>query len=481
MKPDPDFDLPAEQIRRLGRAATDLVADHLGGIAHGPVFGKIGAHASWFDEPLPEAGRDADALLELVRERVLPFPFGNSHPRFFAFINATADPVGIVADLVASAMNPNCWGGDHAAIHVERQALSWIAELLGYPADAEGVLTSGGSMANFTALAAARRATCPDVRDEGLPQHPRPVVYVSDQVHHCVDKSADLLGFGRRFVRRIATDERFRMRVDALEAAIAADRAAGLRPTIVVGSAGTVNTGAIDPLVELADLAAREGMWFHADGAYGALAAIAIPDAFVGLTRADSIAADPHKWLYVPYEAGATLVRRKGGLTDAFARPAEYLDQDPESPLLGPVLFSERGPELSRRFRALKVWLGILRHGRQGYARAIAADLARAKRLAELVQERPETLELAVEPTLSIVCFRYAPKASALDEQRLDRLNRRIANRWVADGSFFLAPTVLRGRTYLRAAIVNFRTAESDLVALRDATLLAGAELEKTV
>lgn len=481
MKPDPEFDLPADEIRRLGRVAVDLVADHVGGIAAGPVFGKIGPRAPWFDEPLPETGCDPDALLARVREQVMPFPFGNSHPRFFAFINATADPVGILADLLASATNPNCWGGDHAAIHVERQALSWISQLLGYPADAEGVLTSGGSMANFTALGAARRAVCPDVRDGGLPRDPRPVVYVSEQVHHCVDKSADLLGFGRRFVRRIATDAGFRMRVDALEQAIAADRAAGLRPAIVVGSAGTVNTGAIDPLDTIADVAAREGMWFHADGAYGALAAIAIPGAFAGLTRADSIAADPHKWLYVPYEAGATLVRRKGGLTDAFARPAEYLDQDPESPLLGPVLFSERGPELSRRFRALKVWLGIQRHGRAGYARAIGADLARARRLAELVKERPDALELAVEPTLSIVCFRYAPRHGGLDEAQIDRLNRRIANRWIADGSFFLAPTVLRGRTYLRAAIVNFRTSEQDLVALRDATLQAGAELEKAV
>src|SRR5262245_58812201 len=242
---------------------------------------------------------------------------GNSHPRFYGFINATADPVGILADFMASAMNPNCWGGDHAATHVEKSVTRWLAQLLGFPETAEGILVSGGSMANFTALAVARRAMTPgNVREDELAgtDRPRLIVYASDQVHHCVDKSVDLLGIGTNQLRKIESDADFRIPVDRLEAAIAADRKAGFLPAIVVGNAVTVNTGAIDPLDGLADLCAREKMWFHVDGAYGALASIvpALRPRFAGMERADSIAADPHKWLYVTYEAGAALVREPG-------------------------------------------------------------------------------------------------------------------------------------------------------------------------
>ncbi len=238
-----EFDLPAEEVRRLGRLAADAVADHRAGLGARPVFGKVGPEAGLFDEPLPEDGRPVEEILAFVREHVLTRPFGNSHPRFFAFINATADPVGTIADYLASAMNPNCWGGDHAAIHVEDQVIRWLAEILGLPATAEGILTSGGSMANFTALGTARRAVAPGVREEGVAGVPRLVVYASDQVHNCVDKAVDLLGIGLKQLRKVPTDERFRMRLDLLRAAVDADRKAGLTPAIVVGNAGTVNTG----------------------------------------------------------------------------------------------------------------------------------------------------------------------------------------------------------------------------------------------
>ena len=310
-----DFDLDPEEVRRLGRVAADVVAEHRARLTDRPVFGKVGTDAARFDIPLPETGRPADEIIAFVREHVMPRPMGNSHPRFFGFINATADPLGTVADYLASAMNPNCWGGDHAAIHVENRVIRWLCELLGFPADAQGILASGGSMANFNALAAARRAMTPgNVREDGLGSDPRLVVYASDQVHSCVDKAVDLLGIGTRYLRKIPCDDAFRLPMDALERAVAEDRAAGLRPAIVVGNAGTVNTGAVDPLDAIADFCAREKLWFHADGAYGAMARIApsVAAAFRGLERADSIAADPHKWLYVPYEAGATLVREDG-------------------------------------------------------------------------------------------------------------------------------------------------------------------------
>ncbi|HEY7515274.1 MAG TPA: pyridoxal-dependent decarboxylase [Vicinamibacteria bacterium] len=473
-----EFDLSPDEVRRIGRLAADAVADHRAGLGGRPVFGKVGPAAPLFDEPLPEEGRPFEELLRFVSENVLPRAFGNSHPRFFAFINATADPVGTVADYLASAMNPNCWGGDHAAIHVERQVVRWLASGLGLPESAEGILTSGGSMANFTALAAARRAVAPSVREDGMAGSPRLVVYATDQVHNCVDKAVDLLGLGTRQLRKVATDGRFRMRVDALRDAVAADRSAGLSPAIVVGNAGTVNTGSIDPLDEIADFCARESLWFHADGAYGAMAALspALRPLFIGLDRAHSIAADPHKWLYVPYEAGAALVREPGRLSDAFRRPAEYLVQDSESPVNGPVLFNERGPELSRGFKALKVWMGLKRHGRKAYARQIERDVALARFLAEEVRGRAD-FELLVEPVLSIVNFRYRPRGRALDDAALDALNRRIVNRLVGGGGFFLAPTVLRGRVSLRVCIVNFRTTEDDLRSLLEEAERAGRAL----
>jgi aromatic-L-amino-acid decarboxylase len=238
-----------------------------------------------------------------------------------------------------------------------------------------------------------------------------------------------------------------------------------------------VNTGAIDPLGDLADLCASQGLWFHVDGAYGALASVSprLRPLFDGLERADSIAADPHKWLYVPYEAGAALVRRPGRMAEAFRRPAPYLVHDPDSPVAGPVSFNDRGPELSRCFRALKVWMGLKRHGRRGYAAAVEHDVAMARRLADEVKARPD-FELLAEPTLSIVVFRYRPRGLA-DELALDGINRAIVNRLAGEGSFFLAPTRLKGRTALRAAIVNFRTTENDLTALVEATARAGRAL----
>lgn len=477
----PTFDLLPGELRRLGELTADAVASHREELMDRPVFGKVGAKAALFDEPLPEEGSSFEDVLAFVREHVMPFPMGNSHPRFFGFINATADPVGILADFLAAGMNPNCWGGDHAANHVETRVVAWLATMLGFPASAEGILVSGGSMANFTALAAARRAMTPgNVREDGLagPDRPRLTVYASDQVHSCVDKAVDLLGIGTGQLRKIETDADFRIRTDALAAAVAADRAAGYLPAIVVGNAGTVNTGAIDPLAELADFCARERLWFHVDGAYGALATM-VPELhplFAGMERADSIAADPHKWLYVPYEAGATLVREPGRLSAAFRKFPEYLAADPESPFPGPAWFAERGPELSRGFKALKVWMGLKVHGRRAYAAQIENDVRLARFLAAEVDRRPDFERLA-ESVLSIANFRYRPGDRKLPDAELDRVNRKIINRLVGEGSFFLAPTILKGRTALRVSITNFRTREEDLIFLLDEAERMGREI----
>ena len=480
----PTFDLSPEELRRLGELAADAVASHREKLFSRPVFGKVGPRAPLFDEALPEDGQPFEEVLAFVRENILPYPTGNAHPRFYGFIQSTADPVGILADFLAAGVNNNCWGGDQAAVHVEQAVLRWLAQMLGFPPSAEGILVSGGSMANFTALAAARRAMTPgNVREDGLagPDAPRLTVYASDQVHACVDKAVDLLGIGTHQLRKIATDEQFRIRMPALEAAVAADRAAGFLPAIVVGNAGTVNTGAIDPLEALADLCARERLWYHVDGAYGALASIvpALSPLFAGMERADSIAADPHKWLYVPYEAGATLVREPGRLSAAFRKFPEYLASDPESPFPGPAWFAERGVELSRSFKALKVWMGLKTHGRRAYAEQIENDVRLAAFLAAEVDRRPDFERLAEAP-LSIANFRFRPADRKLSDGELDQLNRRIINALVGDGSFFLSPTILKGRTAMRVSITNFRTREEDLLALLDESARIGRELLST-
>ncbi len=477
----PRFDLSPAELRRLGALTADAVASHRERLLERPVFGKVGADAALFDEPLPEEGRPYEEVLAFVREHVLPFPMGNSHPRFYGFINATADPVGAMADYLAATMNPNCWGGDHAAIHVETHVLRWIAEMIGYPAGAEGILVSGGSMANFTALAAARRAMTPgNVREDGLagPGHPRLTVYASDQVHSCVDKAVDLLGIGTAQLRRIPTGDDFRIDTAALARAVEADRAAGFSPAIVVGNAGTVNTGSIDPLEAIADFCRREGLWFHADGAYGALASMvpSLRPRFAGIERADSLATDPHKWLYAPYEVGATFVHEPGRLAATFRKFPEYLASDPESPFPGPAWFAERGVELSRGFKALKVWMGVKTHGRRAYAAQIENDVRLARFVADEASRRKD-LERLAEPVLSIANFRYRPAGRALADADLDRINRKIINRLVADGSFFLAPTILKGKTTLRVSITNFRTTEADLVALLDEVERVGREI----
>jgi aromatic-L-amino-acid/L-tryptophan decarboxylase len=477
----PTFDLPPDELRRLGELTADAVASHREALLSRPVFGKVGSRASLFDESVPEEGRSFEEVLAFVRENVLPYPTGNAHPRFYGFIQSSADPVGIMADFLAAGMNNNCWGGDQAAVHVEQVALRWLAEMLGFPITAEGILVSGGSMANFTAIAVARRAMTPgNVREDGLtgPDAPRLTVYASDQVHACVDKAVDLLGIGTKQLRKIATDERFRIRMPELAAAVAADRKANFLPAIVVGNAGTVNTGAIDPLDALADFCRRESLWYHVDGAYGALASIvpALRPLFAGMDRADSIAADPHKWLYVPYEAGATLVREPGRLSATFRKFPEYLASDPESPFPGPAWFAERGVELSRGFKALKVWMGLKTHGRKGYEAQIANDVALAGFLAAEVDRRPDFERLAESP-LSIANFRYRPAGPALSDEKLDRINRRIINTLVGEGSFFLSPTILKGRTAMRVSITNFRTREEDLVALLDESERVGRRL----
>ena len=476
-----------EHFRRLAHEAVDLVADYLAGLGEAPVFGPMTAaeRTTLMQEPLEAAGVAPETVLERFRTAVMPHAMGNGHPRFFGWVNSPPAPVGIVADFLAAAMNPSCAGGDHAAIYVERAAVRWLMELIGFPTDdSMGLLASGGSAATLIALAAARhRAAREDgwnVRTEGL-QHARPSLrlYVSPDGPSCIQKAAEILGLGVDAIHKVATDERNRIDVESLRAAIAADRAAGHRPFCVAASAGTVGTGAIDPLDRIADLCASERLWLHVDGAYGAGGA-ALPShraRYAGLERADSVVLDPHKWLSVPVECGAVLVRDGRLLREAFSLVPDYLRTEADRGFGGLPWYSEYGIQQTRGFRALKLWMTLKHLGRDGVRELVARHLSLARHLAELVDAAPD-LERLGHVELSIVCFRYVPPTlKGADGAALDALNKRVMEEVQASGAAFLTQTTLDGRFVLRACVLHYATTESDLAALIDMVRSTGARL----
>jgi aromatic-L-amino-acid/L-tryptophan decarboxylase len=454
-----------QEIRRVGHRVVDLIADHLSGLPDEPVFRPFPNERArtMLDEPLPERGADADAVLDRFAAEILPHPFGNGHPRFFGWVNGPPVVLGVLAEALAAAMNPSVAGGNHAATYVERQALNWLKDLVGLDRDAMGLLVSGGSAATLVGLAAARhRATGGAVRADGVDE--RLVAYTSDQGHSAIRKAIELLGLGERRLRVLPTDAERRLDVDALRSALAADRAADLVPMAVAASAGTVNSGAIDPLAELAELCRAEGVWLHVDGAYGAPGVLdpRYRDRLAPIAAADSLAMDAHKWLYVPYDCGAVFVRDAELMRDAFSFVPPYLREasDPDGVSWLPWL-SEYGLEQTRAFRALKLWMALSFHGRAGYAEAIARDVDHAERLAALVEAHPR-LEL-VAHSLGIVCLRCLPPEPLPDDEQLDAFNQRVLRELQLGGEAFLSGTVLDERYVLRACFVNPRTRDEDL------------------
>ena len=475
-----------EHFRRLGHELVDLVTDYLAGLRERPVFRPMSPaeRETLLRDVLGEAGASPETILERFRTAVLPHALGNGHPRFFGWVNSPPAPMGVLADFLAAVMNPSCAGGDHAAIYLERSAVRWLMELIGFPAEGSmGLLTSGASVANLIALAAARHwAASQDgwsVRGEGL-QRGRPplVLYTSEQAHSCIQKASELLGLGADAIHGVPVDERFRMRVPELRAAIAADRAAGHRPFCVVASAGSAGTGAIDPLAELADLCAADRLWLHVDGAYGAVAS-AVPShraRLAGLQRAHSVALDPHKWLSVPVECGAVLVRDGQLLREAFSLVPAYLRTEPDRGVGGLPWFSEYGVQQTRGFRALKLWMTLQHLGRAGVRSLVGRHIALAEHLAGVVDAAVD-LERLAPVELSIVCFRYTPPSLRGDDERLNVLNKRVMEHVQASGAAFLTQTTLGGRFALRACVLHYATTEADVAALVDVVREAGARL----
>jgi aromatic-L-amino-acid decarboxylase len=463
------LDIDERALDDLTTQATKLVADYFNTISERPVRAEnhAGKTTAALDLELPLEGVPLDRLMEECRT-LFDLSRHNGHPRFFGYVASPSTPIGAYADLIASALNANitCWRSGPAGTELERLVVRWLGSLIEYDDNAQGLLTSGGSMANMIALlVASRRKLGGDASRKGLWNSGVPlVVYASEEAHMSIAKAADILGLGRDQVHVVACNDRRRMRVDSLRQQIGNDLRDGLRPCCVVASAGTVNTGVVDPLSEIATLAGEFDLWFHVDGAYGAPG---ILDArkkrlFRGLALADSVSLDPHKWLYVPVDAGCLLFRDPNPVKATFStEDADYIKvhghSDEEA-----FAYWDYGVELSRRFRALKVWLTLSYYGSRRLAEAVSNDISLAAYMGELVF-RAEDFELLAPVELSICCFRYVPAGWKTSDPRLDPLNERIMSRVQTGGRAYLSNATVNGCFALRACITNFRTTRSDI------------------
>ena len=467
-------------FRAAARDLIDRLSVYLETVRDRPIWQEVPASVrDRLTEPAPVGERSTEEVLALVDELILPYNTGNIHPRFFGWVHGSGTPDGMLAELVAAAMNSNVGGRDHGAIYVERQVVEWFRSVFGLPDSGGGLLVSGTSIANLVGLTAARDAAGgAAVREDGLTGRGRALLgYTSVCTHASVQKAFHLLGLGSRALRGIAADENDRVNVPELRRTIDADLEAGHEPFCVVGSAGTVGTGAFDDLEALADLCAEYRLWYHVDGAFGALAVLSdeLRPLVAGIERADSIAFDFHKWLHVPYDAGCILVRDETTLRTLFAAEQVYLERQARGLGGGEFWPCDYGPELSRGFRALKVWVTVQRHGLDALGKAIEKNCHQAVELADRVRSHAR-LELAAPVPSNIVCFRYVPE-TALGPEAMDALQREVVTRLQESGVAVLSTTRRGGRLVMRAALTNQRTDTGDLAIVIDAVESVAAEI----
>jgi aromatic-L-amino-acid decarboxylase len=480
--PQPESRLDPEDwqaFRAQSHRMLDDMLDYAQNIRQRPVWQPIpDAVRERFQEPLPRQPGSLDETHERFMQEVLPYAVGNVHPGFMGWVHGGGTPVGMVAEMLAAGLNANVGGRNQMPVEVERQVVRWMRELFHFPETASGVFVTGTSMANLMSVLVARTAILGKaVRQEGVNgPGTKLVAYTSAAAHGCVSQAMDLSGLGTAALRRIPVDASHRIDVALLAAAVAADRGAGLQPFFIAGTAGTVDAGAIDDLAGLADLAAREALWFHVDGAFGALGMLA-PDVaprLAGIERADSIALDFHKWGQVPYDAGFLLVRDAARHMDAFAAPAAYLRRESRGLAAGSPWPCDFGPDLSRGFRALKTWFTFKVHGAERIGAAISHTCALARYLAAQVEAHP-ALELLAPVTLNIVCFRH--RAAAGDA---DNLNREIVADLHESGVAVPSTTMIGGHLAIRAAIVNHRTRSADVDRMIAAVIASGTRRSST-
>ena len=459
------LDPSADEIRDWGNSVTRFMIDYLGGLRDRPAYRHTSSREirTGLDSKLPIKGTDFDALLKVFRDTIVPFSRQNAHPRMFGYVQSPGTPIGAFADLLASTLNPNLtiWRSAPAPVELERLTIDWIRQILGFPPEAGGLFVSGGSMANLAALAVARQT-----KNHSLG---RLRMYASSATHFSIIKAAALLGIGRENVRQIGVDERFRIRTDDLVAKITADLEAGYVPFCVVGNAGTVDTGAVDPSHEIREIADRFQLWMHVDGSYGAFAILAqsARELFAGMEQADSIALDPHKWLYLPVDVGCVIYRDPDAARAAFAHEAEYTRMFGEEADEAFVCW-DYGPELSRRFRALKVWMLLKGVGLDRLSDAIENNIACARHLESIVRASDD-FEMVAPVELSTFCFRHVPVQLRNESaEAINAFNERLLVALQRDGSSYLSNTMLGGRFALRGCVLNYRTTLRDMEILLD-------------
>ncbi len=476
---DPSTPQEWQQLRALGHRMLDDMLDDLTTLREQPAWRPLPEQsATALASPLPLTGRAPEEVYRTFQQHVAPYSIGNRHPRAWGWVRGTGTPLSMLADMLASGLNAHMAGGQQAPALIEEQCLRWMASLMGMPAESSGLLTSGGSMANLLGLAVGRHAHAGfDLRQQGLQSgQPRLLVYCSTETHSWAVKAMELMGMGRDSLRRIPVNQSHQIDLQQLELQLERDKAAGHRPTVLIANCGTVNTGAIDDLPALAELCRRHELWFHVDGAFGALLRLSPQHAHVvrGMEEADSLAFDLHKWIFLPFEIGCVLVRDPALHTATFATRASYLEEAEGGIMEGGLPFADRGFELTRSFRALKLWMSLEVHGVDTYAALIAQNMAQAEYLESMIVNSPQ-LELAAPRPMNVVCFRYI--RAGLDSAATDAVNRNIVIKLQESGRHIISGTTLDGRYAMRLAITNHRSRMEDFDMLAEDCVLFGDQL----
>ena len=447
------------EIKTLGYQIIDDMVDYLKNVGDRKAWTPVPSEVKEeFKKPLPTEPANVFEIYKEFKENILPYPGGNIHPKFFAWVQGTGTPMGAFADLLAGVMNNNVAIGDQSALYVDKQVINWCKELLNFPASGSGMLVSGGSIANITAMIVARNTIIENAKNKGVyAAEGKLTAYCSAETHNCLGKAAEVIGIGNEQLRKIAVNERYEIDIESLKSKIKADKAEGFIPFCIIGNAGTVNTGAIDPLDELLKIARFENIWFHIDGAFGALVKLvpAFQTRLKAIEEADSVAFDLHKWMYMQYEVGCVLFKNAGAHKQAFAAPASYLTAHDRGMAAGTETLSNYGMELSRGFKALKIWMSLKEHGAEKYAAMIAQNIDKSFYLGELIEQQ-KVLELLAPVNMNVVCFRYNP--GNMDEEALNILNKELLMRILEQGIGAPSSTILNGKYAIRVANVNQRT-----------------------
>ncbi len=482
MEPEETLD-PAdwESLRILGHKMLDDMLDYLRDIRKQPVWQQIPNDVKLrFNLPLPIKGQKREEIYREFKSDILPYPLGNIHPRFWGWVVGTGTPFGALAEMLAATMNPNVVGGEHIANYVEKQVIEWTKKMLGYDINASGIIVSGASMANFIGLTIARNTkTDYNVIEEGMRGGKKKLlIYGSSEMHSSIDKAIQLLGLGTKALRKIPVNTNFEIQIEKLREAIEADIESGYKPICIIGNVGTVNTGAIDDLNKLAEIAREFNLWFHLDGAFGIWCKLSASSSKLveGIEQADSIAFDYHKWLYINYEAGCVLVKNKEEHLKAFNFSADYATHQERGTSSGDIWYDYYGIQLSRGFRALKIWMSIKENGSEKYGRLIEQNIQQARYLTNLI-ENEQNLEILAPTSMNIVNFRF--NSGTTDLNRLNKINKDIFFHLQERGIAVPSSTMLNGNYAIRVAITNHRSKKEDFKLLISSVLKIAQSLDK--